>query len=98
MSEIWSSYQFCCIKINGFSPIDTVTSHGLLLLWNCFLDFAVEHWFGCHATELDFAGDIGAIEVWLIDWLNRSYKKLTEFGKVLWKGLSRSVQAKYVIS
>ena len=36
---------------------------------NCFLDFAVEHWFGCRATGPGFAGDIGAIEVWLIDWL-----------------------------
>ena len=52
----------------GLSPIDTVTPHGLLTLRNCFLDFAVEHWFGCRATEPGFAGDIGAIEVWLIDW------------------------------
>ena len=36
---------------------------------NCFLDFAVEHWFGCRAAEPGFAGDIGAIEVWLIDWM-----------------------------
>ena len=35
---------------------------------SCFLDFAVEHWFGCRATEPGFAGDIGAIEVWLIGW------------------------------
>ena len=39
------------------------------MLRNCFLDFAVEHWFGCRATEPGFAGDIGAIEDWLIDWL-----------------------------
>ena len=54
----------------GLSTIDTVTPHGLLMLRNCFLDFAVEHWFGwfgCCATEPGFAGDIGAIEVWLID-------------------------------
>ena len=49
-------------------PIDTVTPHGLLMLRNCFLDFAVEHWFGCRATEPGFTGDIGAIEVSLIDW------------------------------
>ena len=30
------------------------------------LDFAVEHWSGCRATEPGFAGDIGAIKVWLI--------------------------------
>ena len=42
---------------------------GMLMLRNCFLDFTVEHWFGCSATEPDFAGDIGAIEVWLIGWL-----------------------------
>ena len=51
------------------SPIDTVTPHGLLLLRNCFLDFAVEHWFGCRATEPGFAGGIGTIVVWLIYWL-----------------------------
>ena len=39
------------------------------LLRNCFLDFAVEHWFGCRATEPGFGGEIGTIEVWLIDWL-----------------------------
>ena len=49
--------------------MDTVTPHGLLMLRTCFLDFAVEHWFGCRATEPGFAGDIGAIEIWLIDWL-----------------------------
>ena len=27
----------------AFPPIDTVTPHGLLMLRNCFLDFAVEH-------------------------------------------------------
>ena len=27
----------------AFSPIDTVTPHGLLMLRNCFLDFAIEH-------------------------------------------------------
>ena len=53
----------------GLSPIDTITLHGLLMLRNCFPDFAVKHWFGCRTTESGFAGDIGAIEVWLVDWL-----------------------------
>ena len=39
------------------------------MLWNCSFNFAVEHWFGCHTTEPGFAGDIGAMEIWLIDWL-----------------------------
>ena len=40
------------------------------MLRNCFLDFAVDHWFGCCTTEPGFAGDIGTIEVSLIDtWL-----------------------------
>ena len=47
---------------------------GLLMLRKCFLNFAVKHWFGCRATEPDFVGDIGAIEVWLIDWLIGWYK------------------------
>ena len=49
-------------------PIDTVIPHGLLMLRNCFLNFAVKHWFVCHATEPSFTEDNGAIEVWLIDW------------------------------
>ena len=53
----------------GLSPIDTGTPDGPLMLWNCFFDFAVEHWFGCHVPEPGFAGDIVAIEIWLIDWL-----------------------------
>ena len=40
-------------------------------LWNCFINFAVEHWFGCRATEPDYTGDICVIEIWLIDlWLS----------------------------
>ena len=39
------------------------------MLQNCFIDFAVEHEFGCGTTEPDYIGDIGAIEIWLIDWL-----------------------------
>ena len=36
---------------------------------HCYWFYFAEHWFGCHATELGFAGDIGAIEIWLIDLL-----------------------------
>ena len=49
-------------------PIDTVMPDGLLMLRDCFFDFAAEHWFGYRATEPGFAGDIGAKKVWLIDW------------------------------
>ena len=34
-----------------------------LMLRNCFIDFAVELRFGRRATELGYAGDIGAIDV-----------------------------------
>ena len=47
----------------AFSPIDTSMPDGLLMLRNCFFDFAVEHWFGCFSTEPGFARDIGAIEI-----------------------------------
>ena len=39
------------------------------MLRNDFNDFAFEHRSGCCATEPGYAGDIGAIEIWLIDWL-----------------------------
>ena len=51
----------------GLSPLGTGTPDSLLMPRNCFINFAVEHWFGCHATEPGFAGDIGAVEIWLID-------------------------------
>ena len=47
------------------------------MLWNCFLDFAVEHWLGCRATELGFAENIGTIEVLLID--KESIKQMSFF-------------------
>ena len=46
----------------GISP----TGNGIDVR-NCFLDFAVEHWFGCRATVPGFKGNIGAIEIWLIN-------------------------------
>ena len=53
-------YEFRTIK---HSMIGGKIAH----LRNCFLDFAVEHWFGCRTTEPGFARDISTIEVWLID-------------------------------
>ena len=57
----------------GLTPIDTGIPDSLLMLWNCFLDLAVEYWFGCRATEPGFAGDIGTnhrtLIAWLINWL-----------------------------
>ena len=53
----------------GLSPIDACTPNGPLMLRNCFITFAVEYRFGCNATELGFAGNIGAIKMYLVDWL-----------------------------
>ena len=55
----------------GFPPIDTSAPNGSSMLWNCFIDFAVEYWFGCHTTESGCGRDIGTLENlsdWLIDW------------------------------
>ena len=57
-----------------WAVVDTVMPHGLLMLRNCFLGFAVEHWFPCRATEPGFAGDIGAIKVWSINRFFASFK------------------------
>ena len=42
-------------------PLDTGAPDSPLMLWNCFIDFAFEHWFSCRATEPGFAAHIGAI-------------------------------------
>ena len=55
----------------------------------------VEHWFGCRATEPGFAGDIGAIEVWLIDWLI-DWSQRGEFLNVSWKKQLRGVKEQMV--
>ena len=34
-----------------------------------FNNFVFEHQSGCCATEPGYAGDIGTIDIWLIDWL-----------------------------
>ena len=53
----------------GLSPLHHGTPDGLLMLRNYLINFAVEHWFSCCTTKPGFAGDIGALEIWLIDWL-----------------------------
>ena len=49
-------------------PVDTGVPNGLLMLRNSLNDFVFEHRSGCCATEPGYAGDIGAIKIWLIDW------------------------------
>ena len=49
-------------------PVDTGVSNGLLMLPNSLDDFVFEHQSVCCTTEPGYAGDIGAIEIWLIDW------------------------------
>ena len=51
----------------AFPPIDTSTLDGPLMLHNCYIDFAVEHWFSCHTTGPGSAGDIDGIE---FDWFD----------------------------
>ena len=52
----------------GLSPVDTGVPNGLLMLRNSLNDFVFEHRSGCCATKPGYAGDIGAIQIWLIDW------------------------------
>ena len=53
----------------GLTPIDTSMHVGSLSVRNCSLNFPVEHWFGCRAPDPGYEGDVGAVEIWLIDWL-----------------------------
>ena len=53
----------------GLPPVDTGVPNSLLMLRNSLKDLAFEHRSGCCATEPGYAGDIGAIDIWLIDWL-----------------------------
>ena len=44
------------------------------VIWwrKCFINFAVEHWLVCRSTEPGFTGEIGAVEIWLIDYFHFS--------------------------
>ena len=54
----------------GLLPVDTSVPDGLLMLRNSCVNFTIEHWSGCCSADPGIAGDIGAIEIGLIDWLN----------------------------
>ena len=49
-------------------PIDNGVPNGLFMLRNS-KNFVFEYRSGCCTTEPGYAGDIGDIEIWLIDWL-----------------------------
>ena len=58
-TNLWLGLSSC--------PIDTGTPNGPLILQNCFFNFTVEDRFGCCAIEPGFVGDMGTMEIWLID-------------------------------
>ena len=49
-------------------PVDTGVPNRVLMLRNSLNEFVFEYRSGCCATEPGYAGDIGDIEIWLIDW------------------------------
>ena len=53
-----------------------------LMLWKCFIDFAVEHWFSCCTAEPGFTTNIG-VKVWVIDWLAWSHDQYV-INELLW--------------
>ena len=80
-----TTFHYLYVQPPRLQPSENVSKHTFLtwpfprrhrwaqtacwLLRNDFNDFAFEHRSGCYATESGYAGDIGAIEIWLIDWL-----------------------------
>ena len=74
-------------------PVDTGVPYCLLMLRNDFSDFAFESRSGGCATEPGYAGDIGAIESWLIDWLKYVinfaglYSDCLGYGQLNWLGI-----------
>ena len=63
-------------------PVDTGVPNGLLVLRNSLNDFVFEHRSGCFVTEPGYAGDIGAIEILLIDVLIICTKPKTTCRKI----------------
>ena len=53
----------------GLSPTDTTKLNCTLMCRNCFVNFAVEHWFDCAATEPDLTD-------WWLWFLSRHGKPL----------------------
>ena len=59
--------SLCFFDLASPPHIDTGMHDIPLMLRNCFFDFAIEHWFGCHATEPGFARGYWRYRN-LIDW------------------------------
>ena len=56
----------------GLSPVDTGVPNWLLMLRNSLSNLVFKHRSDCCSTEPGYTGDIGAIEIWLFDWLKLS--------------------------
>ena len=77
----------------GISPLDTSTPDSLLIPWNCFIDFAIEDWFGCCTTEPGFAEDIGAIEIRFNQSINQtSIPPISPASQAQWCNSQISIQ------
>ena len=79
-----TTFHYLCIQPPQLPPSDDVSKHTFQLglfprrhrcaqwpvdVTESLNNFVFEHRSGCCATESGYAGDIGAIEIWLIDWL-----------------------------
>ena len=74
--SLGTTSRYLSIRILQLPPSGNVSKHlsltrhfrlihqhdGALMLWNFFINFAVEQWFGCHATEPGYTGHILDIE------------------------------------
>ena len=61
----------------------TSTPDDLLMLWNSFIDFGIEHIFGCRASEPGYTADIGA---WSIELLPRWVTARPDLKHTFFKG------------
>ena len=63
VSSLVSAVFVLLVCLLSFPSTPAGMPDGLLMLRNCFLYFAVQHRFGCSATEHGFDEDIGTIEI-----------------------------------
>ena len=62
-----------------------------------FIIFAIEHWFGCRATEPALAENVGAMEIWLMDWLIDTLQQYTRQFDHLNNSSSYQIKISYLV-
>ena len=101
-TSIGGTFYLCQIYLDQSQSWDTIWQEKgfrasmYLDALHCFNDFVFEHRSGCCATEPGYAEDIGAIEIWLIDWYEAPPMTIKWLSMYLFMEIWKAFEQKYL--